>query len=332
MLSDQDLMDVQKVAAAMAGTVTILTNTADVGDSFEANLINIARQISGVSMNRVEIVDDAGSPLFPDKPSLTLAAGETRNIHYLAAPEGRELGPFLDAVAWLGKGKEIPGSEAQNSLRDLSKPAHILVLIAATCPHCPQVVRAALTLAVIQPLITLSVVDAVHFSDLAERYKVKSTPTTIINDGMTIVGQIGLEQLAARLMSAIGNSSLTPILDSMIRSGRAEDAAELICRESRPQAIVPIYLSKEFSTRMGALVTMEEALQINPRILDDIVEDLTPLLFQEEVGLRGDTAELLGKIGNPSSIPALRKVVEDPDPDVREAAQEALEILESRLM
>jgi hypothetical protein len=325
-------MDVQKVAAAMADAVTILANTAGVGDSFEANLINIARQISGVSMNRVEIVEDAGSSLFPDKPSLILATGEARNIHYLAAPEGSELGPFLNAVAWLGKGKEIPGSEALNSLRDLSKPAHILVLIAATCPHCPQVVRAAITLAVIQPLITLSVVDAVHFSDLAERYKVKSTPMTIINDGMTIVGQIGVEQLATKLMSAVGASSLTPILDSMIKSGRAEDAAELICRDSRPKDIVPLYLSKEFSARMGALLTMEEALQINPRILDDIVEDLTPLLFKEEIGLRGDTAELLGKIGNPVSIPALRKAVEDPDPDVREAAQEALEILESRLM
>jgi hypothetical protein len=325
-------MDVQKAVATTTRTVTILANQPGVGDAFEANLINVARQISGVSMNRVEMVDEAGSHPFADKPSLTLAAGDVRNIHYLAAPEGTELGPFLDAVARLGKGKGAPESGTFTSVQSLSKPADVLVLIAAACPHCPQVVRAALTLAVIQPLITVWVVDAVQFPDLAERYKVKSTPTTIINEGMTIVGQIGIEQLSDRLKSAVEDSSLTAILDSMIKSGRAEDAAELICREKQPKAIIPIYLSNEFSVRMGALVTMEEALQIDPRIMDDIVEDLTPLLFQEEIGLRGDTAELLGKIGNPASIPALRKAAEDPDPDVREAAQEALEILESSLM
>jgi HEAT repeat protein len=79
---------------------------------------------------------------------------------------------------------------------------------------------------------------------------------------------------------------------------------------------------------MGALVALEEALDKNPRILDPIVDDLTSLLFQEEAALRGDTAALLGKIGNPAAIPALRKAVEDQDPDVREAAEEALQSLE----
>ena len=79
----------------------------------------------------------------------------------------------------------------------------------------------------------------------------------------------------------------------MIRTGRAEDAAELMCRENRPAAILPIYLSNEFSVRMGALLAMEEALERNPRILDPVLGQLTDLLFQEEVALRGDTAELL---------------------------------------
>ena len=330
MLSDQDLMDVQKVADTMAENVTILANKTGVGDAFEANLVNIARQMSGVSMNRINLGEESDLHAFPGKPSLTIARADIRNIHYLAAPEGRELAPFLDAVAWLGQA--LPGPDTPPSLMNLAKPVNMLVLIAAACPHCPQVVRAALALAINQPLITVSIVDAVYFSELAEQYRVKSTPTTIINDSMTIVGQIGIEQLAARVIETIDKASLSSILDSMIKSGRAEDAAELLCRENQPSAILPIYMSKEFSARIGALVTMEEALQINPRILDDIVEDLTPLLFQEETGLRGDTAELLGKIGNPVSIAALRRAVEDPDPDVREAVQEALEVLESRLM
>ncbi|MBM3302189.1 MAG: HEAT repeat domain-containing protein, partial [Deltaproteobacteria bacterium] len=157
---------------------------------------------------------------------------------------------------------------------------------------------------------------------------VKSTPTIVINEGLTLVGQVSTEELAGRLMEVGKADSLTPILDSMIQSGRADDAAALICRETQPEALLPLYLSKEFSTRMGALVVMEEALALNPRALDPIVGQLTDILFQDDAPLRGDTAELLGKMGNPAAIPALRSAAEDEDPDVREAALEALELLE----
>ena len=39
-------------------------------------------------------------------------------------------------------------------------------------------------------MITVNVVDALQISDFVERFKVKSTPTIVINEGMTIVGRI----------------------------------------------------------------------------------------------------------------------------------------------
>ncbi len=81
---------------------------------------------------------------------------------------------------------------------------------------------------------------------------------------------------------------------------------------------------------MGALVAIEEALGVNPRIMDPIVSDLIALLSQDGIALRGDTAELLGKIGNPAAEPALRNATEDADPDVREAAEEALTLVTSK--
>ena len=106
---------------------------------------------------------------------------------------------------------------------------------------------------------------------LLKRFKVKSTPTIVINEGMTLVGQITRDDLAKRVFEAGQGESLTSVLDSMIKSGRAEDAAELLCKENHPEAILPIYLSPEFSTRMGALLAMEEALERNQRVFDPIV-------------------------------------------------------------
>ncbi|MGO9568127.1 MAG: thioredoxin family protein [Desulfomonilaceae bacterium] len=328
MLSDQDLMNVQAVSSQLSAPVTIFVNRGEGRENpFEANLANIVRQMSGVSMNRIRI-EEGEESLLPGRPSLTPASGHMRNIHYFAAPEGTELAPFLDLLLWMGTDTDPLPSDLTKALEQLATPWHVMVLIAPTCPHCPQVVRAVLSLAVGTSLIKVTIVDAVQFDDLAQRYKVKSTPTTIVNDGLTLIGRLTAEELAGHLLRLTESSSVTAILESMIKAGRAEDAAELMCSKEQPGAIIPIYLSKEFSVRMGALVALEDALEKNPRILDTIVDELTALLFQEEVGLRGDTAELLGKIGNPAAIPALRKAAEDPDPDVREAAEEALRLLE----
>jgi hypothetical protein len=320
-------MNVQQVSNLLTETVTIAANRGLTENAYENNMFNVARQIAGVSANNIRMEEGIES-VIPGKPSLTLRAGNTGNIHYFAVPEGKELAPLLDAVSWLGKGAEPPDWEGIEPLMKLTAPTHLMILMAAMCPHCPAVVRSALSLAVRQSLITLAIVDAVEFSDLAERYKVKSTPTIIINDGFTLVGQVKAQDLVEHIVFQADPDSFTATLESMINSGRAEDAAGLICKSRRPEALLPLYRSKEFSTRMGVLVAMEEALEQNPRVLDPIVEELTKLLFHEEVGLRGDTADLLGNIGNPAAVPALRKAAEDPDEDVRDAVKEALERLE----
>jgi hypothetical protein len=327
LLTDSDLAKIQDVTSKISAPLTIYINQALPDDQFGSNLTHIAAQISGVSMNRI-LLEPWTSSVFADKPGITLSVQGSRNIHYLAAPEGTELDPFLDALKWISGAEPAPAAPGLQSLQALDSPVRLLVLMAAACPHCPTVVRNALSAAIANPLISLAIIDAVHFNDIADHYKVKSTPTVIIDDGFTSVGALSLDQLVERLTKARDDESLTATLDSMLKAGRSEDAARLLCREIRPQAILPIYLSHEFSTRMGALVVMEEALSIDPHVMDSVIDELIGLLFHEEIALRGDTAELLGKIGHPSAVPALRKVHEnDSDPDVREAAADALEAL-----
>ncbi len=327
MLSDKELLQIQIASEKVARAVTIHVATSGESDAFGANLVNIGRQISGVTMGRIQIEDDQDPPL-ADKPCLTLSAGDQKNVHYVAAPEGPEFAPFLDALLWLGQGKEVPEGHRYEPLRKVSAPVDVLVLIASACPHCPHAVRAAIGLAIYGPSIKVFVADAQQFPDIAERFKVKSTPTTIVNEGLTIVGQLNVPQLVDHIVGSGQIDTVTAVLRSMIESGRAEDAGALLCRQDSPEAILPLYKSKEFSLRMGSLVAMEAALEVSSRALDPIVSDLSGLLAHEEVGLRGDTAELLGKIGDPSAIPALTKAGLDSDPDVREAALEALQILQ----
>ncbi len=327
MLNDTDLMKVQDIAARLAEPVTLHVSGAREGEPFDENLANTARQIAGVSANRI-LLEEVDPPIFLGKPSVTISSSKGGNIHYLMAPEGLELDPFLDGIAWMGGAEEAPRSDEIDRLSSLSSPVSVLALAATVCPHCPMVIRTVLSAAVGRPLIKVSVVDAVQFSDMAEQYKVRATPTVIINGAATLVGQVTAGELTDHILGASIPESLTETLDSMIKAGRASDAAALVCDRKRPDALLPIYLSQEFSVRMGALVALEEALEIDARCLDPIVDRLIELLSSDDTALRGDTAVLLGKVGDKRAAPAIKQLLEDENEDVRDAAEEALDELE----
>lgn len=328
LLNDNDLAKIQSVCSNVSNPVTLLVNGSALDYTGHPSLPNIAAQISGVSMNRVAF-DYWDAPIFPDKPSITLAGGQQRNIHFLAMPENRELEPFLDAIAWLSGSAQPPVRSEMEALRHIKRPVELLVFMSGFCPHCPAVVRHGLYIATIQPLVDVSIIDATLFGDLAEKYKIKSTPTVIFNEGFTHVGELSLENLVKYVTLTDSPDFTTVTLDSMIKNGRAEDAALYLCKNRASEAVLPIFKAPEFSSRMGALLVMEEALSLDPRCLDAVVEPLTELLKVDETALRGDTAELLGKIGDPSASAALQALLEtEKDPEVTEAAKEALERLE----
>ncbi len=322
-------MQVQEAVNVMSTPVSLVLYRTGDGSAFEANLANIAAQVSGVSMGQVRM-DESLEPVLPGKASLTLSAGQQRNVHYFSAPEEHEFEPFCNALRWLGTADKPLTSDLRDKLNRLTEPVDLVVLVASACNICPDVVQAALAVAVVQPLITLTIIDALQFPDVTDRFKVKSVPTIIINATMTVVGRVDADGLVNALLSVQETESLTDDIASMINAGRAEDAAALLCSRRQPRAILPLYTSNEFATRLGALVTIDEALARDPRILDPVLDDLSRLLFHDDVGLRGDTADLLGRIGNPAAIPSLQEALNDPDPDVREAVEEALQLLGRR--
>lgn len=329
MFTDNELARVQSVAASLASPVTLRLSSAGAGSQFASNLRNIALQMNGVSLNKIrfEEVNDSRESFLP---FLSLVENGGERIRYFAAPEGPELEPFLQAITWIGGGERLSNGASRQHSQGESEACDVFVFIAPTCPHCPGMVRKCLNLAMEMAAIRLSVIDALHFGEWAGRYKVQATPTIVMDGGLTVVGNVSLDDLRSYAARRNDPAFMTFVLESMINAGRAEDAAALLCEKNCPAALVPLYESPVFAQRMGALVVMEEALARNPRILDPVVNHLIALTSHEDAGLRGDTAELLGNIGDPRATPALERLLSDPDEDVREAAAEALEKLQEQ--
>ena len=75
-------------------------------------------------------------------------------------------------------------------------------------------------------------------------------------------------------------------------------------------------------------MVLEEALGQDPEAIREMVPSIIELLFHEDSRIRGDMADFLGRVGDRRVVPHLERLTSDPDPDVVEAAADALEELQ----
>ena len=202
-------------------------------------------------------------------------------------------------------------------------PVEIMVFVGQGCPHCPQAVRAALALARSNPAIGVEVVDAQRETDLVERFQVRSVPLTVIERQPAWVGARPVEELLRALeLRGTPEGEAASIL-ALLEAGRPKDVAHLIRTAPSPAPYVEAWSKSTTSSRIGLMMVAEEVLR-EGHTLDAAVPDLMPLLGAKDAALRGDTADLLGRIGHPSARPGLLALLEDPNPVVAEIAEEAL--------
>ena len=210
----------------------------------------------------------------------------------------------------------------------LHRPAERLVFVSQTCPHCPQAVRAALRIAVAHNRIQATIIDAEQFPALAASFGARSVPLTVLDGEWTHVGVMPAEDLLQRILARGTLEHDAAVLRSMTESGRTEQAGECLAEGLRRHAFCELWASSSTSERMGLMLASETALELAPRCLDPIVAALIGELDSKDAALRGDTADLLGQIGDQGALEALEAMLErEENPDVREIAEEAIEAI-----
>lgn len=263
-------------------------------------------------------------PAPPTVPALTLTRRGSGTIHYLALPEGFEVEPFAEML----QGRPVLGSPPLG-LAELAEPAELLIFIAPTCPHCPNMVRAATALALASPLVTVSIVDVQRFEELAQRYQVTAAPTTIVDGELSLTGLVPPAELVQRLLDRGTDRHGVQILQSLVNNSLLDQAVDEVTAGSGAHPFGVLWGESTTSTRIGLMLLAEKVLERDPRALDDILGGLIAILDAKDAALRGDTADLIGQTGCEAARPALEKLLADPNPDVVEIAEEALEGLEN---
>lgn len=124
----------------------------------------------------------------------------TEFIRYLAAPQGAEIQPFIQAIfTFAGIPNYYEATIKQNLNR--IEPATIKVMITNTCPYCPSVVSICNQFALASGgKIRTIIIDVNANQDIGQYYDASGVPYTIVNDRKTLVGMIGPNEIIRELI------------------------------------------------------------------------------------------------------------------------------------
>lgn len=217
-----------------------------------------------------------------------------------------------------------------DSFPPVVQPARVVVLTAVGCPHCAAITAEMKRLARLCPLVHVDVRDLADAPDLAARFGIRAVPAVILDDDLCLEGQVLAEQVAT-VFAARGHSGYEAAsCRALLEHGRIADAALRLAGEEASRAIAELLAAPELSMRMGAQLAVREAFEVDPARVVHILPRLLALTSHHDPAVRGDLADLLGSVGDASAVEAVRCMMQDHDPDVREAAADALAQLQQR--
>lgn len=256
------------------------------------------------------------------------------NLSFMALPVGKELSPFLTALS-IAQGDPPALSDEEKDLLDgLDMRAEFKVFVAEACPFCPKTVTTLLPAAFFSPHLGITVIDGTLFSELAALDKVQAAPTVILDGRFRWTGQVRLAELLKIAKDRNPDDISGETLFGMLREKETDSIHEIMIRAKK---VVPGFFEllthPFFSVRLGAMAVFEGLCETHPEITITAVSPLFACYNApgHDVSVKGDMLYLVGLCGDKNAIPSLEKVVQESgNPDIKEAAQEAIEDIQNR--
>jgi len=260
-------------------------------------------------------------------PAPALVIGRHQNIAYQAAPTGKMLTYFLEALGCASGHAPESDPPLDDRLRKIDLPVILKLYVASQCPNCPQSIRQLQALAAHCPLIRLRIIDAQLFSMASEADQVRSVPTLILDDQLRWTGNVKTEELLALCIQRDPSHLSADSLRQLIEAGDADRVAAMMVTAAQLfPSLIELLVHERWSIRLGAMVTAEYLADEAP----DLSLQLCGMLWERFARLspqvQGDVVQVLGQIDSDVTRGYLNAVVSgDFDEEVKTAAAEVLE-------
>jgi hypothetical protein len=251
------------------------------------------------------------------------------NVGYQAIPTGKELEPFLSALAdGDGHAQNSPLS-VHKKLHQIRVPALLKVYIMPHCPFCPATVKKLLGLAAASESIKLTIIDGSFFPEMAASDKIQSAPTVLLDDQFYWTGSIQMEEIVDMIINRDPSRLSASSLKAMFEEGNALEVARMMLDSGKIfSAFTELLVHKKWPIRLAAMVAFETIAEENYTLVHSTIPYLWDCFLKAEDTIKGDILYLLGKSGDKGIIQKLETVLNGSyGVDVKEAAEEALEAL-----
>ena len=186
-----------EILAKVANPVRIILFTQESECRFCRDALSLAQEFGSLSDKlSVEVYDlqmDAAkaSEYHVDKvPAFVVAGDKDYGIRYYGVPAGFEFTTLLTLVELVGSRDSGLKPESKAKLSGLTSPADIQMFVTLTCPVCPGAAFTAARFALESDQVSLSIIDATEFPQLAGLYNVMAVPRTVVNRGHSFEGAL----------------------------------------------------------------------------------------------------------------------------------------------
>lgn len=252
-------------------------------------------------------------------------------IIYSALPLKKELEPFLEALSQLETHTHLPDA-IQQALGQIEVPVRLKLYIALDCPHCPNVVKTIIPLALHCENIHLHIIDGTLFPEAAQVDSVLSAPCLILDNDFRWTGNVQalevINMITNRDPSVLSSDTLKVILED---GDAAWITRQMLEKRNIFDAFIELMLHDTWSVRLGAMVVVEELAEADPELAVSMCVPLMDRFDGRDITVQGDILYALGEAGDQKTSDWITaKRPELSHPDLVDAAEEALDTLSSK--
>ncbi len=205
-----------------------------------------------------------------------------------------------------------------------------LLLIAPGCPHCPVVLEGLATLVKEAVIGRLEVVNIAAQPDRAAALGVRSVPWARIGP-FDLAGLRSIEELRRWAGQAGSEQGMATYFNELLMSGQLQEVEDRVRKQPGYLRVLPGLLGNQetsINTRIGIMAVFE-GLE-GSGLGASVVDQLGALTTSTDARVRNDACYALSLTESANALPYLQACLEDPDSQVREVAQEAIEALEEQ--
>ena len=213
MLNEPVKKKAAEMLAKVANPVRLLLFTQVSECQFCKDALGLAQELRGLSDRlSLEVYDlqkdvaKAAEYRVDKVPAFVVAGERDYGIRYYGVPAGFEFSTLLSLIELVGARNGGLKPETMTKLAGLTSPADIQMFVTLTCPVCPMAALTAARFALESDKVSLSIIDATEFPQLAGLYNVVAVPRTVVNRGHAFEGAVPEERFIDEITK--GSSAL----------------------------------------------------------------------------------------------------------------------------